>query len=84
MRRRAVLGDRTRLGHAPLAAATVAVLAAAGMTTEQLFAWGERLPRGDEARVAYVVGGNTLVSGARRADLGPGVQAELRAPLPRG
>jgi len=56
----------------------------ASMTAEQLFAWGEQLPRGDDARVAYVVGGNTLVAGAHRVDLGPGVQAELRAPLPGG
>jgi hypothetical protein len=47
------------------------------------FAWAESLPRGDDARAAYVVG-HTMYVGNNRVDLGDGNYAEPKAPVDGG
>ena len=55
-----------------------------GQTAEQLYAWAQQLPEGPAARVAYVVGGRTVVAGDHRLELPAGTQVELEGTLSDG
>lgn len=55
-----------------------------GMTEEQLYAWAEQLPRGDDAAVAFVVDSRTIIAGGDHLELPKGTQVELEGTLPDG